>query len=195
MTFRARRLVGGRNQNELGFDRLLLRRRWQLREIDLGRGVASSFLLRICGLLKGGIMGLDLIAVTITRARQSFLGRRSESSIEVNIVQSTQDEIIRKKKFDKDAYDASRPNFGRIFFPGRGGGRLLRGAEGIALSSSLPEEKWVSPRSSESSTMLASTAFFFIGGARDGDGAAEVDSSGTSMKWRPGYSPTSGWGG
>jgi hypothetical protein len=68
-------------------------------------------------------------------------------------------------------------------------------AAGIALSSSSPEEKWVSPRSSESSTMSASTILFFVAGAHDGDGAAEVDSSGTSMKSRPGYSPTSGWGG
>jgi hypothetical protein len=45
MTFRARRLAGGRNQNELGFDHLLLRRRRRLREIDLGRGIASRFLL------------------------------------------------------------------------------------------------------------------------------------------------------
>jgi hypothetical protein len=34
-----------------------------------------------------------------------------------------------------------------------------------------------------------------MAGARDGHGAAEVDSSGTSMKSRPGYSPTSGWDG
>jgi hypothetical protein len=195
MTFRARRLTRGRNQNELGFDHLLLRRRRWLWEIDLGRSIASRFLLRIYGLLKGGIVGLNLIAVTITRAHRSFLGGRSESSIEVNTVLSIQDEIIRKKKFDREAYDVLRPNFERIFFPSRGGGRLLRGAAGIALSSSSPEEKWVSPRSSESSMMLASTAFFFVGGARDGDGAAEVDSSGTSIKSRPGYSPTSGWGG
>jgi hypothetical protein len=94
MTFRARRLAGGRKQNELVFGLLFLRRRRRLREIDLGRGVASRFLLRICGLLKGGIVGLNLIAVTITQARRSFLGGGSESSIEVKIVQSIQDEII-----------------------------------------------------------------------------------------------------
>jgi hypothetical protein len=94
MTFRARRLAEGRNQNELGFDHLLLWRRRRLREIDLGHGVASCFLVRIRGLLKGGIMGLNLIVVTITRARRSFLDGRSESSIEVNTVQSIQDEII-----------------------------------------------------------------------------------------------------
>jgi hypothetical protein len=94
MAFRAGRLAGGGNQNKLGLDRLLLRRRRRLREIDLGRGIASRFLLRICGLLKGGIVGLNLIAVTITRARRSFLGGRPESSIEVNTVQSIQDEIL-----------------------------------------------------------------------------------------------------
>jgi hypothetical protein len=32
---------------------------------------------------------------------------------------------------DKETHDASRPNFGRIFFPSRRGGRLLKGAAGI----------------------------------------------------------------
>jgi hypothetical protein len=86
MTFRARRLAGGRKQNELAFGLLFLRRRWRLREIGLGRGVASRFLLRICGLLKSGIVGLNLVAVAVTRARRSFLGGRSESRIKVNIV-------------------------------------------------------------------------------------------------------------
>jgi hypothetical protein len=58
-------------------------------------------------------------------------------------------------------------------------------------SSSSPEEKWVSPRFSESSMKSASAIFFFFADARDGDGAAEVDSSGTSVKSRPGYSPSS----
>jgi hypothetical protein len=86
MTFRARRLVGGRKQNELAFGLLFLRRRWWLWEIGLVRGVASCFLLRICGLLKSGIVGLNLIAVTVTRAHRSFLGGRSESRIKVNTV-------------------------------------------------------------------------------------------------------------
>jgi hypothetical protein len=86
MTFRARRLARGRKQNELMFGLLFLWRRWRLREISLGRGVASRFLLRICGLLKSGIVGMNLVAVTITRAHRSFLGGRSESSIEVNTV-------------------------------------------------------------------------------------------------------------
>jgi hypothetical protein len=33
--------------------------------------------------------------------------------------------------------------------------------------------------------MLVSTTFFFVASARDGDGAAEVDSSGTSMTFEP----------
>jgi hypothetical protein len=86
MTFQARRFAGGRKQNELVFGLLFLRRRWRLREICLGHGVASRSLLRIYGLLKSGIVGLNLIAVTITRARRSFLGGRSELSIEVNTV-------------------------------------------------------------------------------------------------------------
>jgi hypothetical protein len=86
MTFWAIRFAGGRKQNELVFGLLSLRRRWRLREISLGCGVASRSLLRICGLLKSGIVGLNLVAVTITRARRSFLGGRSESSIEVNTV-------------------------------------------------------------------------------------------------------------
>jgi hypothetical protein len=86
MTFWARRLARGRKQNELVFGLLFLWRRWRLREIGLGRGIARRFLLRICGLLKSGIMGLNLVAVMITRVRRSFLGGRSESSIKVNTV-------------------------------------------------------------------------------------------------------------
>jgi hypothetical protein len=89
-------------------------------------------------------------------------------------------------------YDASIPNFRRIFFSFRGGGRLLKGEAGIALLPSLPEVKWVSSKSFKSSTTSAIRYFF---GALDGDGAAKVDPSGTSVKLRPGYSPISGWGG
>jgi hypothetical protein len=89
-------------------------------------------------------------------------------------------------------YDASIPNFGRIFFSVRGGGQLLKGTTGIALLSSSPEEKWVSSISSESAMTSATRCLF---GAHGGDGAAEVDPSGTSVKSRPGYSPISGWGG
>jgi hypothetical protein len=60
------------------------------------------------------------------------------------------------------------------------------------LLPSSPEMKWVSSRSSESSTTSTIRCLF---GALGGDGAAEVDPSGTSVKSRPGYSPISGWGG
>jgi hypothetical protein len=53
----------------------------------------------------------------------------------------------------------------------------------------------VSPRSSESSMMSVSTTCLFLADVRDGEGAAEVDSSGASVKSCPGYSPSSGWGG
>jgi hypothetical protein len=95
---------------------------------------------------------------------------------------------------DRETYNVSRPNFRRIFFPTRRGGRLSRGLAGIMLSSSSPEEKWVSPRSSKSSMMLVSTTYFFFANAHDGEGATEVNSSRTSVKSRPGYSPSSGWG-
>jgi hypothetical protein len=53
----------------------------------------------------------------------------------------------------------------------------------------------VSPRSSESSTMSVSTTYLFLADVRDGEGAAEVDFSGASVKSCPGYSPSTGWGG
>jgi hypothetical protein len=100
---------------------------------------------------------------------------------------------FKAKLYDaKETYDASIPNFGRALFPTRRGGRLLKGIAGIALSSSSPEVRWASSRSSESSTTSAISHFF---GALGGDGAAEVDPSGTSVKSRPRYSPISGWGG
>jgi hypothetical protein len=86
MAFWARRFAGGRNQNELGFDHLLLRRRRRLREIDLRRGISSCFILRVRGLLEGGIVGSNLISIMIPRARRSLLGGRSESSTKVNTV-------------------------------------------------------------------------------------------------------------
>jgi hypothetical protein len=89
-------------------------------------------------------------------------------------------------------YDALIPNFRRIFFSVRGGGRKLKGKAGIALLPSSPEVKWVSSKSSESSTTSAIRYFF---GALDGDGVAEVDPSGTLVKSRPGYSPILAWGG
>jgi hypothetical protein len=46
-----------------------------------------------------------------------------------------------KNEFDRETYDASIPNFGRVFFPSRREGRLFKGVVGITLSSSSPEEK------------------------------------------------------
>jgi hypothetical protein len=89
----------------------------------------------------------------------------------------------------KETYDASIPNFGRALFPTRRGGRLLKGTAGIVLSSSSLEVRWASSRSSESSMTSAISRFF---GALGGDGAVEVDPSGTSVKLHPGYSPISG---
>jgi hypothetical protein len=63
---------------------------------------------------------------------------------------------------------------------------------GITASSSSPEEKWVSPRSSESSTTLVSTTYLFLVDVREGEGAPEVNSSGALVKLRPGYSPSLG---
>jgi hypothetical protein len=42
-------------------------------------------------------MGPNLISVTVPQARRGLLGGRSEAGIEVNIVQSIQDEITRKR--------------------------------------------------------------------------------------------------
>jgi hypothetical protein len=42
---------------------------------------------------------------------------------------------------ERKTYDASIPNFGRIFFSVRGGGRRLKGEAGIALLPSSPEVK------------------------------------------------------
>jgi hypothetical protein len=92
----------------------------------------------------------------------------------------------------RKTYDASIPNFGMIFFSVRGRGRQLKGEAGIALLPSLPEVKRVSSKSSESSTTYVIRCLFE---ALDGDGAAEVDPSGTSAKSRPRYSPISVWGG
>jgi hypothetical protein len=73
MAFGTRRFTGGGDQNEFGLDHLLLRRGRWLREIPW-RGISSFFLLRVCGLLEGGIVGSNLVSITITLARRSHLG-------------------------------------------------------------------------------------------------------------------------
>jgi hypothetical protein len=189
MAFRAERLARQRNKDELVLGHLLLGRRRRLRENSFGGGDIDSLLLRVRSLFEGVVMGPDLILVLVSRARRCLLGGRSEASIDVKIGQLIRNESTRYMSLARRTYDASIPNFGRIFFPVRGGGRLLKGAARIALSSSLPEEKWVSSISSESATTSATRCFF---GAHSGDGAAEVDPSGTSVKSRPGYPPISG---
>jgi hypothetical protein len=72
----------------------------------------------------------------------------------------------------KGTYDASIPNFRITLLPTRGGGRQLKGIAGITLSSSSPQERWASSRSSESSTTSVTSRFFE---ALGGDGAAEVE--------------------
>jgi hypothetical protein len=137
-------------------------------------------------------MRSELVLVSIPWAGQRLFGGRPEASFDVKTRQLIRNKATRYTSLARKTYDASIPNFGRVFFSVRGGGRRLKGEAGIALSSSSPEVKWVSSRSSESSTTSAIRCLF---GALGGDGAADVDPSGTSIKSRPGYSPISGWGG
>jgi hypothetical protein len=136
--------------------------------------------------------GLDSILVLVSRTRRCPLGRRSEENIGVKTKQRIRSKFTGCMSSVRKTYDASIPNFGMIFFSVRGGGWQLKGEAGIALLPSSPEVKRVSSKSSESSTTSVIRCLF---GALDGDGAAEVDPSGTSVKLRPGYSPISGWGG
>jgi hypothetical protein len=189
MAFRTGRFTRGRNQNKLRLGRILLRRGRQLWEV-LQRDIPNVLPLRVSGLLESRVVGSKLESLTLAQARRSLLSQRSETRDAINTRQNHPG-----KKFDRESYDASRPNFGRIFFPARRGGRLSRGLAGITVSSSSPEEKWVSPRSYKSSTMSVSTTCLFLADVRDGEGAAEADSSRASVKSRPGYSPSSGWGG
>jgi hypothetical protein len=192
MAFRAGRLARRRNKDELVLHHLLLGRGRRLREDGFGSGNIGSLLLRVRSLFEGIIMGPDLVLVLVPRTRRCLLGGRSEASIDVKTRQLIRRETTRCMSSARRTHDASILNFGRIFFSIRGGGRLLKGEAGIVLLPSSPEVKWVSTKSSESSTTSAIRCFF---GALDGDGAAEVDPSGTSVKSRPGYSPILGWGG
>jgi hypothetical protein len=69
MAFGAGRLAEGGNKNKLGLNHLFLRRGRRFREIFPWHGVSSYLLLRVRGLLEGGIMGSNLISITITLAR------------------------------------------------------------------------------------------------------------------------------
>jgi hypothetical protein len=180
------------DKDELVLHHLLLRRGRRLHENGFGGGNIGSLLLRVCSLFKGVVMGSDLILVLIPWTGRHLLGGRTEASINVKTMQLIRNETTRCTNSARKAYDTSIPNFGRIFFSIRGGGRQLKGEAGIALLPSSPEVKWVSSKSSESSTTSVIRCLF---GALGGDGAAEVDPSGTSVKLHPGYSPISGWGG
>jgi hypothetical protein len=191
MVVRTGRLARRRNKDELVLRHLLLGRGRRLRENGFGGSDSGGLLLRVRCFFEGVIMGLDSILVLVSRARRCPLGRRPEANIDVKTKQLIRSESTGCMSSARKTYDASIPNFGRIFFSVRGGGRLLKGIAGITLSSS-PEERWALLRSSESS-MTSAIGFLFE--ALGGDGAAEVDPSGTSVNSRPGYSPISGWGG
>jgi hypothetical protein len=192
MVVRTGRLARRRNKDELVLRHLLLGRGQRLRENGFGGGDIGGLLLRVRCFFEGVVMGLDSILVLVSRTRRCPLRRRSEANIDVKTKQLIRSESTGCMSSARKTYDASIPNFGRIFFSVRGGRRLFRGIVGITLSSSLPKERWASSRSSESST---TSAIGFLFEALGGDGAAEVDPSGTSVNSRPGYSPISGCGG
>jgi hypothetical protein len=192
MVVRTGRFARRRNKDELMLHHFLLRRGRRLRKNGFGGGDISGLLLRVRCFFEGIIMGLDSILVLVSRTRRCPLGRRSEANIDVKTKQRIRSKFTGCMSSARKTYDASIPNFGMIFFSVRGGGGQLKGEAGITLLPSSPEVKRVSSKSSESSTISVIRCLF---GALDGDGAAEVDPSGTSVKSRPGYSPISGWGG
>jgi hypothetical protein len=181
MVVRTGRFARRRNEDELVLHHFLLRRGRRLRKNGFGGGDIGGLLLRVRCLFEGVIMRLDSISVLVSRTRRCSLGRRSEANIDVNANRRIRSKFTGYMSSTRKTYDASIPNFGMIFFSVRGGGRRLKGEE----------VKRVSSKSSESSTTSVIRCLF---GALDGDGAAEVDSSGTLVKSRPGYSPISGWG-
>jgi hypothetical protein len=76
MAFGPGRLAGGRNQNKIGLGRALFRRgRW--RQEVLQRRVLTLFLLRVGGLLEGGVVASKLESLTFPQALQRFLIQRS----------------------------------------------------------------------------------------------------------------------
>jgi hypothetical protein len=192
MVVRTGRFVRQRNEDELVLHHFLLRRGRRLRKDGFGGGDIGGLLLRVCCFFESVIMGLDSILVLVSRTRRCPLERRSEANIDVKAKRRIQSKFTGCMSSARKTYDASIPNFGMIFFSVRGGGWQLKGEAGIALLPSSPEVKRVSSRSSESST---TSVIRYLFKALDGDGAAEVDPSGTSVKSRPGYSPISGWGG
>jgi hypothetical protein len=189
MAFGPGRLAGGRNQNKIRLGRALFRRGRWLWEVPQRR-VLDISLLRVGGLLEGGIVRSKLESITFPQAPRRFLLRRSEVCNRITMRRSYSGRNLRIT-----TYDALRPKFGRTFFPAQSGGRLSRGLVGIAALSSSPKEEEWTPSSSESSTRSTSPTFARFIEARDVVGAADADSSGASTNSRPGYSPSSGWGG
>jgi hypothetical protein len=108
------------DKDELVLRRLLLGRGRRLRKNGFGGGKVGSLLLRIYSLFEGVVVGSDLILVLIPRTGRRFLGGRSEASINVKAGQLIQNKTTRSAR---KAYDASIPNFGRVFFSVRGGER------------------------------------------------------------------------
>jgi hypothetical protein len=141
-------------------------------------------------MLEGGIVALKLESIMFPQAPRRFLIRRSKACNRITIGRSHPGRNSRTT-----TYDASRPKFGRTFFPARGGGRLSRGLARMAASSSPLEEGERAPNSSESSTRSTSPTFACFVEACDVVGAADANSSGVSMNSHPGYSPSLGWGG
>jgi hypothetical protein len=83
MVVRTGRLARRRNKDELVLRHLILGRGRRLRENGFGGGNIGSFLLRVCSLFEGIVVGSDLILVLIPRTGRRLLGRRSEANIDV----------------------------------------------------------------------------------------------------------------
>jgi hypothetical protein len=118
------------DKDELMFRCLLLGRGRRLCENGFGGSNVGSFLLRICSLFEGVIVGSDLVLVLIPRIGQRFFGGRSDASIDIKIGQLIRNKTTRCTISARKTYDVSIPNFGRIFFSVRGGGRRLKGEAG-----------------------------------------------------------------
>jgi hypothetical protein len=116
MAFRAGRLARRRNKDELMLRHLLLGRGRRLRENSFGGGNNGSLLLRVRSLFEGIVVGPDLILVLVPQTRRCLLGGRSEASIDVKTRQLIRSETTRGTSLARRTYDASIPNFGRIFF-------------------------------------------------------------------------------
>jgi hypothetical protein len=116
MAFGPGRLAGGRDEDKIGLDRTLFRRRRRLWGI-LQRPILDDFLLRVGGLLKGGVMRSKLEAIMFPQAPQRFLVRRPEACNRIKMRRSHPGRNSRVT-----TYDASRPKFGRTLLPARGGG-------------------------------------------------------------------------